>query len=216
MYMAFTKAQSETIKWLAILFMVIDHIGLIFFPEDLTWRFVGRLAFPLFAFQLAIGFSYTRSHGIQLRNLLLFGFLSQLPYMWAIQPEIWTLNIFFTLTMSYLLLMSWSKKCVYGFLFLLLASFFIPVDYGIYGVLLPLVFYVFRQRLPLQFIAFVLLTGLYSYVYSPFQLLSVFAIFLIFGVRYVRNVPLSSSKWFFYWFYPGHLLALAIAALLLG
>jgi hypothetical protein len=54
------------LKWLALLFMTIDHIGYYFFgqiPDFLyyTFRIVGRLAFPVFAFYIVKGFTRTRS-----------------------------------------------------------------------------------------------------------------------------------------------------------
>ena len=34
------------LKIIAMLSMLTDHIGYIFFPTDLTWRYIGRIAFP--------------------------------------------------------------------------------------------------------------------------------------------------------------------------
>lgn len=36
------------IKILAALFMLIDHIGMIFFPENYLLRIIGRVSMPLF------------------------------------------------------------------------------------------------------------------------------------------------------------------------
>lgn len=38
--------------WLAMLTMLIDHVGLVFFPTDPAWRIAGRLAFPIYAYAL--------------------------------------------------------------------------------------------------------------------------------------------------------------------
>ena len=53
--------SSFSLKIFALLFMIIDHIGFIIFPENLLLRAIGRLAFPLFAYQMAVGFSHTKS-----------------------------------------------------------------------------------------------------------------------------------------------------------
>lgn len=49
------------LRLLAMLTMLIDHIGVIFFPDDIILRIVGRLAFPLFAWGIARGYRYTSS-----------------------------------------------------------------------------------------------------------------------------------------------------------
>jgi len=46
---------------LAAALMVIDHIGVIFFPNDLIWRYIGRVSMPIFAYFIAEGCRYTRS-----------------------------------------------------------------------------------------------------------------------------------------------------------
>ncbi len=53
--------NADHIKLIALIFMVIDHIGMIFFPvDDVPWRILGRISFPLFAFMIAEGCIYTR------------------------------------------------------------------------------------------------------------------------------------------------------------
>jgi len=54
------------LKWLALLFMTIDHIGYYFYgilPDEIVvlLRCIGRLAFPIFAFFLVKGFTRTRN-----------------------------------------------------------------------------------------------------------------------------------------------------------
>lgn len=61
------------LKFLALLLMVIDHIGL-FFPFTPIWfRWLGRLSAPLFIFCMVYGFSYTKNRKIYLIRMYLFG-----------------------------------------------------------------------------------------------------------------------------------------------
>ena len=55
---------GNMIKTYACVFMVIDYIGLIFFPEAIIFRIVGRLSMPLFAYCIAWSFSHCRKRGM--------------------------------------------------------------------------------------------------------------------------------------------------------
>ncbi len=72
--------SSFWFKILTSLFMVIDHVGAMFFPEYPIFRVIGRLAFPLYCWLIVLGFRYTRSPAKYGGRLLLFAFLSQIPY----------------------------------------------------------------------------------------------------------------------------------------
>lgn len=64
---------SFGLKILALIFMVIDHIG-IFIPFAPIWfRYIGRLSAPIFIFTMVCGFSYTRNKKVYLIRMYLFG-----------------------------------------------------------------------------------------------------------------------------------------------
>ena len=74
---------ATQLKYFAAVFMVIDHIGMIFtpmapfFPADSLWfyafRYLGRLAFPIFAYFAAQGCRLTSNYRRYLLRLGLFG-----------------------------------------------------------------------------------------------------------------------------------------------
>lgn len=70
------------IKWLAVLLMIIDHIGYyldFLMPEPVVigLRLVGRLAFPIFAYSIALGFLRTRSRTLYFWRMFLFACITQ-------------------------------------------------------------------------------------------------------------------------------------------
>lgn len=218
--MTLSREQSNALKVIAVLLMIIDHVGAVFFPEEPIWRMVGRLAFPLFAYQLAIGFQYTSNRKKQFVYLGVFALISQIPYMLAlhITPDDFSFNVFFTFLLSYGLMMIWerlklSTGLLVGFLTLLLTLVWItdvPVDYGWYGVLMPFLFYLLRDKPLLQIVILFGLTGWKAYYGSPLQVFAIFASVLPVMLSIVSIPPFKLSKWFFYWFYPVHLGILAL------
>lgn len=208
--MTLNKSQSNTLKLLAMLFMLIDHTGAILYPHLEILRIVGRIAFPLFAYQLAIGFSYTRNPFQQLKYLGMFGLISQIPYMIGFGLTELRLNIFFTLFVGYALILAIEKRR-YGFgLAMMIVGLTMPLDYGIYGVLLPVIFYLLSSRPISQFLSFTLATILYALLLSPLQIFAVLAIVVLIVVKMTRGFNVSVSKWFFYGFYPAHIVGLFI------
>lgn len=79
--------RNDMLKIIAMLTMLIDHIGLIFFPEEMIFRTIGRVAFPIFAYQISIGFRKTSNLREYFARMLRFGLISQIPYMF-LNPDI--------------------------------------------------------------------------------------------------------------------------------
>lgn len=213
--MQLTREQSNWLKLIAVLLMIIDHIGAVFFPGDMAWRIIGRLAFPIFAYQLAVGFQYTSNRKKQWLYLMVFAVISQVPYNEAFDYS-WTdlhLNVFATFAIGYALLMLWDMRNKIPFVTLLIVVLFFmpPVDYGIYGILMPLAFYLLRDNQVAQVLVLILATYAKSVVDSPLQVFAIFAIGVIILVSRVKMPAVKVNKWFFYWFYPVHLALFAFA-----
>lgn len=75
------RINMFTLKIIAAVSMTIDHVGAMFFPGQLYWTCIGRLAFPIFCFLIANGFFYTRSKLKYFIRLVVCAFLSQLPFI---------------------------------------------------------------------------------------------------------------------------------------
>ena len=145
---------SNAIKLLAVLFMTVDHIG--FFFDILPFRYIGRLAFPLFAYAIAEGCRYTKNKRHHFSLMFGLGMICQIVYYITDSTSIY-LNIFLTFSLSTLLiyLLQYAKECSFAkekkpFEILIAWICFgcsvlavkvltdtLKFDYGFFGVLLP-------------------------------------------------------------------------------
>lgn len=81
-----TNLDTDFLKLIAVVSMLIDHIGSAFFPQYPVFRWIGRLAFPIFAYCLTVGLLYTRNIKRYLVRLGVFALISQPFYIFAFHP----------------------------------------------------------------------------------------------------------------------------------
>jgi len=95
--------RNDNLKILAMITMLIDHLGhMRLLPE--AWytvsRTIGRIAFPIFAYQIAVGFDKTSSRKRYAVRLLVFALIAQVPYTWfnpQLEKQLLHFNILFLL-----------------------------------------------------------------------------------------------------------------------
>lgn len=63
----------DYLKTIALLTMIMDHIGYYLFPDQLRLRFIGRIAFPIFLFLVGFNGSYRWKWGLFWRGMFLWG-----------------------------------------------------------------------------------------------------------------------------------------------
>ncbi|HRN96061.1 MAG TPA: TraX family protein [Candidatus Levybacteria bacterium] len=215
------------IKLIAIILMVVDHVGIFFFPELLIFRIIGRLSFPLFGWLIANGAYHTKNINAYTFRLFVFALISQIPYWLAfhsITSEI-GFNIFFTLTLGVLaiqLIQRTNQKLVWigiGLVGAIIGEI-LAVDYGAAGVLSILMFYFFFHN-PLKmflsqlliFISFytvpILEQGMSNDIVALFQPVAAFVVIVI---AFYNGREGPKAKYLFYLFYPLHLLILYLIA----
>ena len=227
LYDCFPKfLTGNALKILAAIFMTIDHMGVILFPRVRILRIIGRLALPIYAFMIAEGCKYTRNKKKYFGSVFGLGAVCQIVYYFFDGSLYFSILITFSLSilMIYALQYWKQKKTVLsGLAFaasviaVYLLNQWLTIDYGFWGCMLPvfaalahgtnrdgvpmntamlgigLVFLGFSLDL-LQFFALMALPLLYAYN----------------GKRGKRNL-----KYFFYVFYPAHLVILEGIAMLL-
>lgn len=199
--------MRNVLKLIALLTMAIDHIGAILYPNIIVLRIIGRISFPIFAYLLALGYKSTHNVKKYLRRLLLFGLLSEVPYILAFNSD--NLNIFFTLALGLMTIMLYEKKEYLYIIIVFYFAIFAHVDYGIYGVLVIFFMYVYGYHSKvLGTILFILATFIYSYfnVLQIFAILSIPLICLLENIT--KDIDIKKYKYVFYVFYPFHLILL--------
>src|SRR5690554_3017221 len=210
--------SNSNLKIIAIISMLIDHIAVVnlFNIENSNliylMRIIGRMAFPIFAFLIVEGFYYTRNLNKYFTRLLIFAFISEIPFDLAIFNTIFNFthqNVFFTLALGLLSISLYDKYKVksksLGFIYVLLICLFsiiLRTDYNIFGILMIFVFYYFRNNFNLITFNIILINLI------TFSLIQIFAILSLLFIFLYNNKKGLSLKYLFYVFYPGHLLTL--------
>lgn len=206
-----------TLKMIAIISMVIDHVGYVFFPSESAFRAIGRIAFPIFCFLIAEGFFHTRNHLNYLIRLAVFAILSEIPFDLAFRNALFDWqkqNVFITLSLGLISIfcleeMNKSRRFIFPLFLTWAAAYLIHCDYGLGGVLLICMFYVTRNSPGTRLI----LCALIMYVfYGKFELYGLIALIPIALYNGERG---PAAKIIFYWFYPLHLLILFALSLYL-
>lgn len=231
--MSFTKLSGYQIKYFALFSMFLDHTGFIcqpFLPNTLylVLRGVGRLAFPLFCFFLVEGFFHTKNPLNYAGRLLAFAVLSELPFdlafyrLSSLNLAFSHQNVFFTLFLGFIAMyfleqseasfaFSFSRYIIVLILFSLVNEM-IRGDYGGGGIFCILLFYFFRKNtrdtpflsVPKCLLSMcpLVLSALPSF---PVQAFCFGAALLLRSYNGKRG---RGNKYFFYLFYPAHLLFL--------
>jgi hypothetical protein len=190
--------------------MTIDHIGAVLFPEQVAFRIIGRIAFPLFSYLLVLGANNQRTPVNYFLRLMAFGLLSQIPYSLAFnRPPFELLNIFFTLAFSLLSLM----KPLLALPSLFLAEF-LRFDYGAYGIIVTICMHILNQHRGKGLLAFFVLNIAFMFMYDV-QVFSLLAVpFILLYQQSLRKTQQESSsnsgyprwrQYLFYFYYPFHL-----------
>ncbi len=208
--------DSFKLKLIACLTMVIDHIGFLFFPEHIIFRIIGRISFPIFAFLIAEGYIKTSNRKKYLKRLSVFAVISQIPYMYfelLAGRQAFVFNIFFTLALALIALYFLTKPKnilikILGVVGVALIAHFGNFSYGAYGILAVVASYIFLENrragiVSLSILPFLENIRLFMMNINFLQFPAVLSLIPIYFYNGKKGKDVS--RWWFYWFYPGHL-----------
>ncbi len=205
---------------------------------DIVLRGIGRMAFPIYCFLLVEGFTYTHSKAKYAIRLFIFALISEIPFDVALNKSIIDMrynNVFFTLFIG--LITIWVSDYVLGqmrnklsgkmsaamltvmnliavFVILLagcaLAEAVFRCDYGASGICAIYIMYMFRNQRMAGFATAVCTLGVLS------GTLEFLALLMLIPLHFYNGTRGKQHKYFFYAFYPVHLLILAIICQAIG
>ena len=229
---------SFALKIIAMITMLIDHSGDAYFKRTTAMNFIGRIAFPIFAFQITEGYTHTKKLKKYFLRLFIFALLSQIPF-WLFESTFtsnFTLNIFFTLFFGLLAIFCYDKlvnskfivvknekintilKIIFGILPAIIFGIIAELakfDYGFFGIAIIFIFYIFRNKKLTMSIIFILACIIKYFIeylkYGNiifYSLITTFTISSIIFILLYNGKQGKKIKYFLYAFYPVHLLIL--------
>ena len=230
----FGGLTSNMLRTIAVLLMLSDHIWATAMSFGDWMTYIGRMAFPIFAFQIAEGFVHTKNFKKYALRLLGFAIVTEIPFNFFYSSRFFNpyhQNVLFTLLLGLLAIkvIDGIKKdrsgknialSVLYLLLILLASVIGFVDYGYLGMLTVVMFYLMRD-FPFawlgQLVGMILLNiTFFEGLVFPVEILGKtfeipsqgFAVFALIPIWLYGGRKGKSSKalqYGFYAFYPVHM-----------
>lgn len=230
------------LKIIALITMTCDHVGYMLFPELIIFRIIGRIAFPIFAYFMAIGSVYSKKPLKRLLQIFILGVVCEVVYI--IYDGAWYGNILLTFSCSALLIyilrtfenLLYDKNLLYIlFAVLFIISFSViyyidyafGVDYGFIGIMLPVIVSIpylkcldkkinksnILNATLLSKILFII--GLVILVINDSKIMMYSLITIPLILLYNGTPGKIKLKYFFYLYYPIHMLIIAGISMIL-
>ena len=241
--------SAFSLKLIAAIAMLCDHVGAYLFPQVTVLRVIGRLAFPIFAYFIAEGCRYTRNKTKRFLMVLGLALVCEIAYVLTSGEITGTVLVTFScsIPMVYALQavkaslaaekLSCGRISLCMALFVLsigatvLVGYLVPMDYGIPGALLP-VFLSFLDYVPGKTPAFFQKIDRHAIRLAVFALglvliwrirlrvsgeIQVYALLSVLPMAFYNGTPGPRTfKYWFYVFFPAHLLLIWMVSMLLG
>ena len=238
-----TNRDTGLLKIIAFVTMAIDHIGYVFFPQYMWLRVIGRLAFPIFAYCLALGCVYTKNPKKYALRLLAFALVSQPFYSLAFFPydtgllfdsvnygtlsaaanfrfSNLHLNIGFTMLLGLGAIEALKHKKWLFFGIIAAASLWEGFEYSFYGVILMVLMYFLCRREPEIFGTVIGIYLLIMFLDTPnIALMGIslnaqgFAVLALPFMLINTKSGVKIPRWLGYGFYPLHIFIIYLAKL---
>jgi len=221
--------SGNQLKMIALAAMTCDHVGKELLPQYELLQIIGRLAFPIFAYMIAEGCKYTRNRRKHLLQVALLALVCQIVYFVAERSLFQCILVTFSLSICLIYGIENAQKkrtatvwicaavicglvCFISVVLpIILKGTDFAVDYGLWGILLPVAVYFVPEGMKVLAAAVILiplcmeLGGLQWYSLAAVALLSLYN-----GKRGKANI-----KNLFFTYYPAHLVCIYLLSLLI-
>ena len=199
----------------ALITMTVDHIGMLLLPRLMILRIIGRIAMPLYAYMIAEGCRYTHDRRRYFLRLAGLALECQIVYYFADRSLYQCILVTFSMSVLCIRAVDTARRKGGAFWMLAAAALLgawavcelLPVkisgfgvDYGFFGVLLPVILYYFGKK---GIVPGMLLLCLSIGDLQWWALAAVPLMLLYNGQRGSRSLG-----WVFYLYYPLHLAVL--------
>ncbi len=239
----FGGLTSNMLRTIAVVLMLSDHIWATYMSFGDWMTYIGRMAFPIFAFMIAEGYVHTSNFKKYALRLLGFAIITEIPFNLFYSSRFFNpfhQNVLFTLLLGLLAIRvvdkakknKTAKNIALSVLWLFLiciASTIGFVDYGFLGMLTVVMFYVLRD-FPFAWLAQLVAMILINIVFFEGQVFPIeilgktfeipsqgFAVFSLIPIWIYGGRKGISNKFIqygFYAFYPVHMLILYLIKLM--
>ena len=219
------RLNGNQLKLIAMVAMTADHVGLQLLPQWGFLRILGRLAMPLYAYMIAEGCRYTRSRGRYFGSVALMGLGCQIVYFFFMGSLYQCILVTFSLSIGLIYLMDRAQGAgkipvaLVGTATVWFLTEMLPgmlpatdfcIDYDFWGVMLPVMIYLAKDRKQALVLlaAGVTMLALHFGGNQWYGLLTVPLMALYDGTRGKANI-----KRLFYLYYPAHLAVIYLIGL---
>lgn len=151
--------SSTALRFIAMFFMLLDHMWATLVPGNNWMTYMGRMAMPIFAFLIAEGYAHTSNVKNYKKRLFIFGLLSEIPFNLMVSGSVFFIfhqNVMFTLLIGLYAIEAVERmkknpapgnliKNVFILMGLAILATILFVDYNLMGVAMVVLFHITRK-----------------------------------------------------------------------
>ena len=206
--------NTNIIKIVAMLTMFIDHVGMLLLNNNIILRTIGRISFPLFFYCIFVGYFKTKNLKKYIIRLFLLFLISEPIYIILFKKAEFNVCFSFIIELLFLYFIDNKKYTLYVLTFTV-SLFYIPISsYTLFIIFMTPIFYYTKNTKILFSISYILFYLIFIYLGLPYIYL--FCILALPLIIFNININIKINKYFFYAFYPAHLLLIYITKLLVN
>lgn len=234
------KFNATQLKLIAIVAMTVDHIAWLLYPGlvkeviPVSMHIFGRLTVPIMWYFIAEGCYYTKEIKKYFLRMFTFAIISHFAFCFGLGVPYNPLegsifnktSVLFPLSMSILLIWIFKNEKIKNnvkILYIVILNLVTFVaDWSSIALMMPFFLYQHREDKKKQVIDYIIWISVYSLIYIIFidvyygilQFATLFSLFFLWNYDGTRGKEIG-SKWFFYYYYPLHLIVIGILRLLM-